>query len=419
MTASNPKNPSINAVAPGRNGLRRLVSALAILCGLLVFPIALGIVLPGIPQLGAIATLCESFFSLHLLLLALIGLTLALDARRLGGRRAVAVAGVTCALGVIVTIVPLVALIGAARESGAPISWRAHLHVTAIGAKAVPTETVQYASLDGRSLYLDVYRPDRARFPNVSSPVFMVHGGGFTMGNRSDARNWDRWLSEQGYTVFDVDYRLAPPVSWNLAAQDLACAMAWVAARADAYHVAADRAVIEGHSAGGSLALQAAYGLGDGSVVSSCGGSPVPPVAVIAFYPAEDMTLAWAADTKVGPLHIRDASASYLGGSPQQFPERYRATSAFNHIRAGLPPTFIAYGDRDHVIPLGGHPQLASKLAEVGVPHVVVSIPYVDHAYDAFWGGLGTQITRHALGDFLRRYVRVAAAPSAAATPTG
>jgi hypothetical protein len=47
---------------------------------------------------------------------------------------------------------------------------------------------------------------------------------------------------------------------------------------------------------------------------------------------------------------------------------------------------------------------LVAKLNEVGVPNALLVIPYGDHAYDAFWGSIGGQITRHVLGDCLSRY---------------
>ncbi|MFF4776034.1 hypothetical protein ACFY05_24575 [Microtetraspora fusca] len=34
---------------------------------------------------------------------------------------------------------------------------------------------------------------------------------------------WNEWLTEHGATVFDVDYRLAPPATWNQAPGDVRC----------------------------------------------------------------------------------------------------------------------------------------------------------------------------------------------------
>ena len=233
----------------------------------------------------------------------------------------------------------------------------------------------------------------------------MIHGGGFSIGERSDGAQWDRWLAARGYTVFDVDYRLAPPVTWNLAAPDVACAMAWVASHANEYHVAPDRMLIAGQSAGGGLALQVAYGLGDGTVTSSCGGAVPQPKAVFALYPPDDFAMAWNLDTGLAAISSRVFNTGYLGGSPEQFPDRYRATSPVFHVRTGLPPTLIAAGAVDHLVPIGGHAEMVEKLHAAGVPNAWLSVPYGEHGYDLVWGGLGGQITRKVVADFLEQYL--------------
>ena len=163
-----------------------------------------------------------------------------------------------------------------------------------------------------------------------------------------------------------MDYRLAPPVTWNLAAPDVACAMAWVASHANEYHVAPDRMLIAGQSAGGGLALQVAYGLGDGTVTSSCGGAVPQPKAVFALYPPDDLAMAWNLDTGLSAVSSRVFNTGYLGGSPEQFPERYRVTSPVFHVRTGLPPTLIAAGAVDHLVPIAGHAEMVVQASHRG-----------------------------------------------------
>lgn len=233
----------------------------------------------------------------------------------------------------------------------------------------------------------------------------MIHGGGYSGGERSDGRNWDRWLAARGYTVFDIDYRLDPPVSWNLAAPDAECAMAWLAAHATDYRIAPDRMLVAGQSAGAGLAMQVAYGVLDGTFASSCGGTVPEPKAVFALYPPDDFAMAWEMNTGIGSAGARALSTAYIGGSPQQFPERYRAVSAVFHVSPGLPPTLIAAGEHDYLVPFAGHREIVKNFDLAGVSNVLVAVPYSTHAYDFAWGSLGAQITRQALADFLARYL--------------
>ena len=93
---------------------------------------------------------------------------------------------------------------------------------------------------------------------------------------------WNEWLADLGYVVFDVDYRLAPPPRWRDAPGDVQAAVAWVRARAPQLGVDPERVALLGWSAGGHLALLAAYD----------SPSAFPPVAaVVALYPITDLTL--------------------------------------------------------------------------------------------------------------------------------
>jgi acetyl esterase/lipase len=258
----------------------------------LVSLVVIGALLPQIPPVGPIGTFIESFFSLHIVIAAVIVLVLALVARGLGAGRIAAAVAAIALLATLGALIPLVALIHAANLYGAELSWLDELCGVRRTAEKIPIQTVHYANVDGKDPYFDVYaRANPA--PEKSPPVLMMHGGGYVSRKRSMFPDWSRWLSARGYTVFDIDYRLAPPPAWNQAAQDAACALAWIAAHADKYHVAADRLLVAGQSAGAGRALQVAYGLGDGTVQSSCGGAVPQPKVVFATYPPDDF--AWAA----------------------------------------------------------------------------------------------------------------------------
>ncbi len=403
---------------PPRSWLYNSVLTLAIILLSLTLLIVTGVLLPGIPFLGTLGTLCESFLSLHIVLAALAALLLSLAVWRVRRGKVAATVGALSALVALTAVVPLNSLVTAAHGEGASISWWQHLHLTAIGPTALPDETALYATVGGQKLYTDIYLPDRRVHPSPWPTVFMMHGGGFVRGSRSDGRNWDRWFAQRGYAVFDVDYRLAPPIAWNRAAPDVVCAMAWVQSQAERLHVNPNRSLVVGQSAGASLALQVAYGLGDGTFSSSCGGSVHQPDAVFALYPAEDFGLLWTDERRLGPLDTRDVDITYIGGPPDQFPDRYRAVSPIAHVRADLPPTFIAYGEQDHLIPTSGHGPLAAKLTEAAVPNVLLAIPYSDHGYDAFWGSIGGQITRHVLGNFLGQHFPAQTGASKGSSPT-
>lgn len=105
----------------------------------------------------------------------------------------------------------------------------------------------------GKEGLLDVYRP-RGLTHGASNPaVLYVHGGGFRM--LSKETHWVMALQfvKRGYTVFSIDYRLAPTHRFPAAMEDAAQAYAWVVAHAKHYGADATRLILAGESAGANI----------------------------------------------------------------------------------------------------------------------------------------------------------------------
>ncbi len=109
------------------------------------------------------------------------------------------------------------------------------------------TRNVAYA--DG--LHLDVWRPAPTDGPTPA--VLYVHGGGFRI--LSKDTHWVMALAfaREGYTVFNVDYRLAPQHPFPAALDDVSRAWAWVCEHAERYGADTQRLVLAGESAGANL----------------------------------------------------------------------------------------------------------------------------------------------------------------------
>jgi acetyl esterase/lipase len=221
-----------------------------------------------------------------------------------------------------------------------------------------------------------------------------VHGGGWIGGGRGEAPAWNRWLNGRGMVVFDVDYRLPPPERSQDEVADVQSALRWVAAHATRCGADPDRISLMGHSAGGNLALLAAY---RGATERQ------PPVrCVVNLYGPADLTDLWA--TSGSRRYVDSCLGSYLGGRPDEVPERYAAASPLRHVTAAAPPTLTVLGTSDRIVPAGQARRLAAALEDAGVYSETVLLPATDHAFDINWGGFATQVARTAIGDFLDRH---------------
>lgn len=159
-----------------------------------------------------------------------------------------------------------------------------------------------------------------------------------------------------------------------------------------------------GESAGGTLALLAAYSVGDAALPPSCPAPDSSVKAVVGLYPATDLVAGWH-DNSLGG-YTRDAVEKFTGGTPGTAADAYRIASPVSYVRGKLPPTLLVHGEHDALVdPETQTVRLSVKLEAAGVPQELITLPMTDHGYDFQWGGWGTQITRHALERFLGKYV--------------
>jgi acetyl esterase len=85
----------------------------------------------------------------------------------------------------------------------------------------------------------------------------------------------------------------------------------------------------------------------------------------------------------------------YLGGSPQQVPDRYRALSGVPAITPRAPATLVLGPTRDELVPPGGVTRFVDAARAAGVDATLVRVPYANHAYDTLGtGSLGNQASR-------------------------
>jgi acetyl esterase/lipase len=269
-------------------------------------------------------------------------------------------------------------------------------------APAQPSKTVVYASPGGRDLALDVYPSQRAA-AHPGAAVIVVHGGGWSSGDKGEAPLASAWLARQGYTVFDVQYRTAPQPNWQTATGDVKCAIGWVKAHAADFKIDPARVNLLGRSAGGHLALLAAMSPGDPSLLPSCSAGDTSVAAVAALYPATELSRGYEHPGNLWVYDLPQKIRDFLGGRPDTVPSAFRAASIVSRVGDGggakppLPRVLLAHGARDQFIPAEQTHLLASRMRETGPAPDVLIVPYGQHGFDYVSGGLSGQILERAL----------------------
>jgi acetyl esterase len=289
-----------------------------------------------------------------------------------------------------------------AHSNGARINLVDTLSTRQFSENAVPDESRVYSAPGGEPLWLDIYRP-RQTPPRRSSPVLMfVHGGGFVEGSRRMGAANMRSYADAGWTVISIDYRLARPdrPTWDLATRDVRCAMAWTAAHADELGIDISRLTLSGASAGGSLAIAAAYSADSGVQDASCGPRVPHVTAVVAKAPLIDALGSWQHAGELRDLQ-RSYMSNYLGGSPERYPERYAAVDVRRYIGPTNPPTLLLSGANDPLLPAAAIEDFARRLAAAGGEVRLVMFPYSGHDFNTTFDSITNQTMIQTIARFL------------------
>ncbi len=263
-----------------------------------------------------------------------------------------------------------------------------------------------FASVDGNDLNFDVYSPT-VQNENNGAAIIVVHGGSWQAGTRGDFPNWNEWLARNGFTVFDVDYRLVPQPNYLTATGDVKCAVRFVKNHHAEFNVAPDRIAVFGRSAGAHLALLAAFSADDARLPSSCSENDQTEQvrAVVAFYAPTD--LLWSFDHPANQMVIDGPKtlADFLGGNPHEsveIRERFILASPTAQASPKTPPTLLVHGSKDQLVNDENMQILDEKLNEAQVAHRTILIPYAQHGFDFNFHGFGSQIVKPAMLKFLR-----------------
>ena len=267
-----------------------------------------------------------------------------------------------------------------------------------------------------RHLLCDLWQPAQGVVPSGLAVVFL-HGGTWSLLDKDMGTRWIfRHLAAQGHVVMDVAYRLYPETDMLGMVGDAKRAIAWMKTQGSAYGADPERVVVAGGSAGGHLALLAAYtpredaltpdDVSDADlsvrVVISCYG----PTDLRAYYDYTRQSL-WghlAREQEArppGPLMRRLFGASYerlglgkpgaagagameplLGGTPETVPDLYALFSPTTHVRPGCPPTLLIQGKDDVIAPVTATNLLFEQLVAAGVPAANIVFPHAEHGFD-------------------------------------
>jgi acetyl esterase len=262
--------------------------------------------------------------------------------------------------------------VAASGATPTPTPTAAHLQpVTDHGVRVIPN--IEYGEAGGQKLLLDACLPRPAKSSTSDAPdpapqatILLIHGGGWTRGDKADPQYRDvcLWLAKSGYPTFSVNYRMDPAFVFPAALVDVQSAVTWLRdpVQVGRFNLDPTRIAAFGGSAGGNLA----------ALLGTTGTGPLTEgtrvAAVVDLSGPVDLT---GADAKPGFIPTQLA---FLGCDSEADCPTARPASPIFAVSRDDSPFFIA-NSTNELIPIDQARRFAAALEAAHVPTTFASVP--------------------------------------------
>lgn len=227
----------------------------------------------------------------------------------------------------------------------------------------------------GRSEKADLYLPEKIAEGKRVPAVLIVHGGGWSGGDKYAAReqNIGTNLALNGYVAMSINYVLANPkgtnVVWPQNLYDCKTAVRWLRKNADRLQINPDKIGAIGGSAGGHLVSMLAV------TEAKDGLEPDGPYA-------EFSTRIQCVVDMYGPVELleyKDITA--FRKSRDEAPALYRQATPSTYADKNDPPFLILHGTGDKTVNYHQSELFAQALKKAGTRHELILIPDAPHTF--------------------------------------
>jgi len=244
-------------------------------------------------------------------------------------------------------------------------------------------KNIEFAVVNGHSLKLDLYLPRQRGGPLV----VWIHGGGWRGGSKD--RCPVTWLTDHGYAVASIAYRLTDKATFPAQIHDCKGAVRWLRAHADEYGYSVERVAVAGSSAGGHLAALLGTSGGVPELEGDVGGNGEQSSrvdAVVDYFGPTDFIL--RSQNQPSRANVEGSPVNLLlGGGADQQVELARLASPVTHVTADDPPFLVLHGDRDKTVFLDQSQRIQAEFEQRELPLTLHVLAGAGHGGKEFFEG--------------------------------
>ncbi len=245
-----------------------------------------------------------------------------------------------------------------------------------------PVKDVVFLATEDFELKLDFYFPEDVENPPL---VVFIHGGGWRNNSYKNCRT--PWLTDYGFAVASIGYRLSHQATFPAQIHDCKAAIRWLRAHAEEYGYDATRIGVAGTSAGGHLVALLGVSGGEEALEGTLGkhldqSSRVQ--AVVDYFGPTDFIL--RSQNQPKKTEEEDSPVKLLLGAPvSQNPELAKLASPAFHVTEDDPPLLIFHGAKDKTVYLDQSERIVAEYQKAGLGVTLEVLPDGGHGKGDFF----------------------------------
>ena len=115
--------------------------------------------------------------------------------------------------------------------------------------------------------------------------------------------------------------------------------------------------------------------------------------------------MVWGYKNPANPLVLNSCKImeDYLGGTYEQVPKQYVASSATEMVSSHSVPTLLIHGKNDPLVAYEHSTRLEKKLEGYGIKHYLLTLPWATHGCDYTLNGPSGQLATYTVLRFLNQ----------------
>jgi acetyl esterase/lipase len=257
------------------------------------------------------------------------------------------------------------------------LSYMPHLQIPR---SVVHIRDVEFTKGRQRPLKMDILSPKT--LPAIPMPgLVWIHGGAWLTGNKEQGIESLLPFARQGYLCASIEYRLSHEAIFPAQIEDCKCAVRFLRAHAQEFHLDSQHIGVWGRSAGGHLAallgtthhIQELEGEGGWENFSSC------VQAVCDWFGPTDFLRINDLPRKIEHSPADAPEALLIGGLVEENQEKAMKANPIAYVTKDAPPFLIVHADDDFIVPINQSQLLFEALERVGVEVALEIVPGGGH----------------------------------------